>query len=157
MRTVSDPGGVATEQQIKTAILVRGVRVVPPHWFILNDHDALAAAIDEYLSDFNATMHYYPEPSNGVHLPMTLIFHDVKGQNWYNTTTRVTNMEWPRGFTGKPKRGKFAPLLHTALVLDRRRALGTHNSAFSSAERDAINRGVSLPVVLLTKNPHLFD
>jgi len=135
-----------------------GVRFVPPAWFTLDDHPALAAAASEYILDAQTQLSgWLPQPGDAVRHPLTVILHDVQGSEYWSETTRTAWLSWPRGSTGKPVRTVFMPLLHTVLVLDRRRELGTSQTAFTTQESDVSTRGRTLQITLNTLTPWLYD
>src|SRR3990167_4208867 len=141
---------------ISTAIVVRGIRIVPPPWFKLNDHNALTAAIDQYLTDFRTSINWTPEIGTAARFSLTIFFHDVYGQNYYSSSIRTAHLQWPRGSAGKPLKSRFCPLFHNVMVIDRRRKLGISGS-LSPTESSTITRGITLPITLRTANPTAFE
>ena len=139
-----------------SAIIVRGIRVVPPVWFKSGDHDALKVAIDEYLTDFRSSINWTPSPATATRFNLTIFFHDVYGQNYFNSGTRTAHLQWPRGSAGKPLKSRFCPLFHNVLVLDRRRELNI-SGPLTPTETSTIDRGITLPVTLRTRFASTFE
>ena len=141
---------------LSSQIVVRGIRVVPPVWFKSGDHDALIVAIDKYLTDFRSSINWIPGPATATRFPLSIFFHDVYGQNYYNSGTRTAHLQWPKGSTGKPLKSRFCPLFHNVLVLDRRKELNI-SGPFTTVETSTVNRGITLPVTLRTRFSSMFE
>ena len=141
------------------AVEVYGVVVVPPIWLKAADVPPLEVAIAEYLDDASAALGgWRPGPGTSQDFALTVIFHDVRGANYWSVTTRTAWLEWPIGATGKPVSVAFAPLWHIVQVLDRRRAAGVSQGAQATQEEnDCISRGLGLQVRLQTNYPQDFD
>ena len=122
------------------------------------DDAALGDAVDEYLLDASAGLgSWLPEPEGPGRLPLTVILHDVRSANYWTEGARTCWLEWPLGPSRRPVRVAFAPLLHTVLVLDRRRELGIQAAAWTQAEVDTADRGLTLPVELRTVVPGVYE
>ena len=138
---------------------VYGVAIVPPDWLQAADVPPLEVAIAEYLDDARTALGgWRPSAGSAQAFGLTVVFHDVRGSNYWDATTRTAWLGWPRGASGKPVAVAFAPLLHHVLVLDRRRERGTASSApWTAAERACATRGLNLAVRLNTRSPQDFE
>lgn len=154
-----DKGNAIAPSATSVAVLVRGVRFVPPEWFPLGDHAPLAAALDEYVLDAQAALGgWLPRPGSATALPLTIVWIEPQGTGYWLETLRTAWLPWPRGPSGLPVRRQFAPLLAHILILDRRRELyGSSAGAWSQQESDARLRGRALPVILQTHFPGLYE
>jgi hypothetical protein len=140
------------------AIVVRGIRIVPPDWFPSGDDPALAAAIDEYVLDASSALRgWLPVPAQGSTMELVIILHDTSQQNWWQSQTRTAWLEWPRGTGGKPRKSMFAPFIGAILALDHARERGYPGGPLTQDEQDAWTRGIPLPVVLRTIYPNLYE
>ena len=152
----SAPAG--TPSATSATVTVDGVAVVPPAWFAAGDETNLAVGVDSYIRDAQAALtNWLPQPASASQLPLTVIFHDVAGANFWDASTRTAWLEWPKAASGKPVRTSFAPLLAQVLVLDRKRELGTGSAPWTAEENDAATRGRNLAVTLTTFFPANFD
>lgn len=141
------------------ALIVRGIRVVPPKWLMSADEPSLAVMVDQYLTDFRLTFTTWePQPPTAQRLPLMVVLHDQPGQDWWEELTRTAWLWWPRGKAGRPVRRAPVPLLHIIFVYDRRREFGISTSAGLTADESAAyQRGRFLPIDFQTNFSSMFE
>jgi hypothetical protein len=152
------------------AIVIDGVHVTVPSWFMLADTPNLAVAFDQYIQDARANLAgWLPDPGNPpTSPPLEVIFHDVTGMNYWDITTRTAWLEWPKGPTPLPVRTRFAPLIGQVLVYDRRRAQGipvpTYDpvtnswmNPFTVEEENEMTSSLNLAVTMDTFYPSQYE
>lgn len=148
------PAAAPPPPPASASVEVYGVAVVPTSWLAADDVPALEAALAEYLDDASAALGGWRQsPGDTTDFALVIVFHDVRGANFWDVSTRTAWLEWPKGAAGKPLAIAFAPLLAQVLVLDRRRELGMTGSAWTAEEIDCATRGRNLQVRLATAHP----
>ena len=141
----------------RTAIIVKGVRVIPPDWFPLADHQYLAILTDQHIREVEQRLNWVIPSQARTRFPLQLLFHDILNNNQYNPQTRTAWLEWPKK-NGKPSRDKVLSLFGYVAIYDRRQDLGlSMTTPFSTLENSVINYILNWVTRMDTFYPEIYD